>query len=205
MAALNKFTSPAPDIASSLKEIFQLCSTLNFDIIAQWRPREELSTEDALSRVPDASDWGLASRVISDICRAFGTPTVDLYASDIWHVAPVYITPRYMPGCAAVDAQALDWRDMVEDGGLAWMFPPVRAIPKALQLLKEFRINTILIVPEASTTNWWIDLLAMKAEAKMEGPIALDRSTDICVPSRRVPVGTVNPALYKLRAFKVTW
>jgi hypothetical protein len=82
VGALNKFTSKAPDIASSLKEIFHLCSSLDFDIVAQWRPREELELEDALSRVPDASDWGVAPTVRAAIFEAFGVPTADLFASD---------------------------------------------------------------------------------------------------------------------------
>jgi hypothetical protein len=104
-----------------------------------------------------------------------------------------------------VDALSIDWRDHIESGGLAWIFPPVRAIPKTLQLVREFEIDAILIVPAAPSTNWWIDLLGLGRIAKLEGPILLDRSMDICVRSRRVPLGTVNPALFKLRVFKVTW
>jgi hypothetical protein len=81
--------------------------------------------------------------------------------------------------------------------------PPVRAISKTILLMKQFRVNAILIVPEAMTTNWWIKVNSL-TEAKVEGPVAFERSTDICIPSRRVPVGTVNSALLKLRAFKIT-
>lgn len=205
VAALNKFTSPAPDIAASLREIFELCSRLDFDIVAQWRPREELAAEDALSRVPDASDWGLSAAVLGLIFEAFGVPHVDLFASDTWHVASVFVAPRYMPGCSAIDALSHDWEELVPTGSLAWIFPPVRAIPKALQHLKEARIDAILVVPEATTTNWWIELQELRSEARVDGPITLNRSTDTCIPSRRVPAGTVNPALFKLRAFKITW
>lgn len=101
---MNKFSSPAQDVAASLRAIFELCSILDFNVVGQWRPREELALEDALSRVPDASDWGLAPAIRDDIFRRFGAPAVDLFASDLWHVAPSFITPRFMPGCAAVDA-----------------------------------------------------------------------------------------------------
>jgi hypothetical protein len=205
VAALNKFTSKTLDIASGLKKIFRLCSSWDFDVLAQWRPRKELELEDALSRIPDASDWGLAPTVRSAIFAAFEGPTVDLFASDTWHVAVIFITPHFTSGCAAVDALSIDWRDYITTGGLAWIFPPVRFIRKTLQLIQEFKIDAILIVLAAPSTNWWIDLLDLGRAAKLEGPIILDRSTDICVPSRRVPLGTVNPALFKLRAFKVIW
>jgi hypothetical protein len=120
-------------------------------------------------------------------------------------VASTFVTPHFTPGCAAADALNVDWRDFITPGGLAWIFPPVRAIPKALQLVREFQTDAILIVPKAPSTNWWLGLLDLGAAAKLEGPISLDRSTDICVPSRRAPLGTVNPALFKLRVFKVTW
>lgn len=85
------------------------------------------------------------------------------------------------------------------------MDPPVRAIPKAIQRLKEFQTDAVLIVPEAPTTNWWLELHSLSAAARIGGPIDLARSTDVCIPSRRVPPGTLNPALFKLRAFKITW
>lgn len=172
VAALNKFSSTTPDIAASLREIFELCLSLDFDIIAQWRPREELQEEDALSRVPDASDWGLSSKTLALIIKAFGSPHVDLFASDAWHVASVFVTPRYMPGCTAVDALNQDWRDLVPRGELAWLFPPVRAICKVIQ--KEFRTDAILVVPEAPTTNWWVELLSMKKLARIDGPLLLE-------------------------------
>jgi hypothetical protein len=156
VAALNKFSSPIPDIAASLRSIFTLCSNLDFDVVAQWRPREELTLEDALSRVPDASDWGLAPSVRKNIFQSFGRPTVDLFASDLWHVAPEFVSPRYMPGCAAVDALRLDWRGLVPEGRLAWVFPPVRAIPQAIQMIREYRTDAIVVVPVArrQTGGW---------------------------------------------------
>lgn len=205
VAALNKFSSTAPDVAASLREIFTLCSELDFDVVAQWKPREELSERDALSRVPDASDWGLAPRALALVLSTFGPPSADLFAPDLWHVAPTFITPQHMPGCVAVDALNQDWRAIVPEVGLAWIFPPVRAIPKAIQLLRRYRVDAILIVPEAPTTNWWLDLQNLATVAKMDGPVSLARSTDVCIPSRRVPPGTLNPALFKLRAYKISW
>jgi hypothetical protein len=110
-----------------------------------------------------------------------------------------------MPGCAAVDALHRDWRILVPAGILAWIFPPVRAIPQVIQSIRQFQTEAILIVPEAPTTNWWLELLAMNSTAKVEGPLELERSTNVCIPSRRVPQGTLNPAMFKLRAFRISW
>lgn len=73
VSAINKFNSTAPDVAAGLRGIFELCSNLDFDVVAQGKPREELVLEDALSRVPDASDWGLSPAVCQDIIQRFGS------------------------------------------------------------------------------------------------------------------------------------
>ncbi|GAQ85469.1 reverse transcriptase [Klebsormidium nitens] len=205
VAAVNNFRSSASDVNAALQGIFKLCSEADFDVLAQWKPRIELAEQDALSRVPDASDWGLTPKVFADVISLFGRPDVDLFASDTWHVAGRFVTPRYMPGCLAVDALRTDWRTLVKQGETAWIFPPVRAIPSVLQSLRNFRTDAILVVPEATTTNWWVELMSLGSGAVMAGPLAIERSTDACIPSRRVPAGTVNPALYKLRVFKINW
>lgn len=83
MAALDKFSSKAPNVAAPLREIFEICSSLDFDMIAHWKPREELAVEDPLSRVSDPSDWGSASTARAFIINFFGQPSVDLFASDL--------------------------------------------------------------------------------------------------------------------------
>lgn len=205
VAAVNSMRSSAPDVNAVLQEIFTLCSEGDFDVLAQWKPRAELAVQDALSRVPDASDWGLAPAVLRAAFLLFGQPDVDLFASDTWHVAERFITPRYMPGCCAVDALRTDWRTLVQPSETAWIFPPVRALPSVIQSLRNFRTDAILVVPEAATTNWWLELMHLGSDATMAGPLEIERSRDACIPSRRVPDGTVNPALYKLRVFKISW
>jgi hypothetical protein len=74
-----------------------------------------------------------------------------------------------------------------------------------VQQIRHFKTSAIVIVPEATTTNWWIELHALGTVASLEGPLDLDRSTNVCIPSRRVPQGTINPALFKLKAFRITW
>jgi hypothetical protein len=205
VSALNKFNSTAPDVAASLQKFFELCSKLDFDMVAQWRPREELEVEDALRRFPEASDWGLAPVARRQIIRAFGSPSIDLFASDLWHVTTTFVAPRFMPGCLAVDALHCDWRILVPAGEMAWIFPPVWSVAQVIHKVREFKTNAILIVPEATTTSWWLDLLALGSSAQVDGPLILDELTDICIPSRRVPLGTLNPTMFKLRVFKIVW
>jgi hypothetical protein len=59
IAALNSFRSPVAEINEVLKGIFEICAELRADVIGKWIPRGELTEADALSREPDATDWGL--------------------------------------------------------------------------------------------------------------------------------------------------
>jgi hypothetical protein len=74
-----------------------------------------------------------------------------------------------------------------------------------MQALKRFQVNCILIVLMAAATNWWLALPTLEQEAQLGGPLELARSTDICIPSSRVPPNIVNPALYRLQAYMLTW
>lgn len=71
ISALNHFRSSVPEIHESLEEIFQLCLQYDFDIVASWVPRDNLTEADELSRRPDASDWGIDRSLLGQICSWF--------------------------------------------------------------------------------------------------------------------------------------
>jgi hypothetical protein len=108
--------------------------------------QKELALHDALSRVPDPSDWGLAPKVLQMVLSQFGHPQIDLFASDSWHVTERFISPRFMPGCEAVDALSIDWRTVLGPDEVAWMFPPTRSLIAVIHNLKRFSTNAILVV-----------------------------------------------------------
>lgn len=60
-SAVNNFRSKAPDVHSAIKKIFFLGAEFSFDVVADWKPRELMALEDALSKAPDSSDWASAS------------------------------------------------------------------------------------------------------------------------------------------------
>lgn len=92
VSALNSFRSPAPDVNRALQKIFELSTNFNFDVIAEWLPRNLMSLEDQLSKIPDSSDWGLVRTEYRRICEAFGVrPSIDLFASASWHHTPQFI------------------------------------------------------------------------------------------------------------------
>lgn len=203
--AINQFRSRSQDVTKALKGIFALCTSFDFSVTVVWKPRELLEAEDLLSRQPDASDWGISGKLFRQICSEFKvTIEIDLFASHDWHVAPRFVSLFHTPGSEASQALLRDWRLLVPTRAFAWIFPPVRLITEVIQLIERYRTNCILIVPEQPASNWWIHLLALPLAKPIEC-FEVRRGTNSCRPSRRVPVQTANPGLFKLRALRVEW
>jgi hypothetical protein len=140
VSTLNSFRSPAQDVNRALQKIFELSTNFNFDVIAEWLPRDLMSLEDQLSKIPDSSDWGLVRTEYRRICEAFGVrPSIDLFVSASWHHTPQFISGSYAPGCKAVKALQMAWSDIVREGEFAWVFPPVRYINQVLQLARKYK------------------------------------------------------------------
>ncbi|GAQ84615.1 putative DNA/RNA polymerases [Klebsormidium nitens] len=203
--AINSMRSSSPDVNKILQDFFLFSCENGVDVKAYWKPREEMQEEDALSRFPDASDWGLSSPLFQKVTAWFGVkPSVDLFASDIWHVTEKFVSKEFTPGCLAVDALNQDWRQLLKEGDWAWMFPPLRHVAQAIRLIEKFRINGILIVPRRNATNWWHVMHSWDLASPPE-PVELPRSESTCDPSLRVPESVVNPAYFSLSAIKIEW
>jgi hypothetical protein len=68
VSAVNHFRSHVPEINEILKGMFEISAELKSDVIAKWIPRENFTEADALSRLPDPSDWGISAEVFNRAC-----------------------------------------------------------------------------------------------------------------------------------------
>lgn len=128
VSCINNPRSPVQPINQALQRLFNITSALRCDVLAKWVPWEQLQEADDLSRAPDASDWGISTKLFGQICRRFDmVPEVDLFGSDIHHTADIFVSRLYNPGCSAVDAFQLDWASFC-NGKSAWIFPPTRSV-----------------------------------------------------------------------------
>jgi hypothetical protein len=201
--AINAFWSRASNVNEALQRVFELCAARDFNVVAQWKSREEMQTEDDLSKHRDNSDWGLRGEDRERVLATFGAqPTIDLVASETWHVTKRFVSMHLTPECILAGALWADWRDLVQPGEIAWIFSPVRLLKEMIQAVRRFRTNCILIVPLADATKWWLALHQLARIARIEGPVRLSRSTDVCIPSYRVPAGQLTP---RFTGFKHTW
>jgi hypothetical protein len=90
---LNKLRSSVPGIQENLKRVFGLCCEFDFDLVAKWIPKEELTEADELSRKPDTSDWAISQATYEDVLGHFAVrPALDVFASDASHVTSRFIS-----------------------------------------------------------------------------------------------------------------
>lgn len=114
ISCINNLRSPVGPINEALRSLFDISARLNCDILGQWAPRDSIEKADALSREPDASDWGLSPELYAQVCKRFEViPEVDMFGSDVHHLAPEFISRVYTSGCTAVDAFRQDWADLL--------------------------------------------------------------------------------------------
>jgi hypothetical protein len=205
ISALNHFRSPNPGINQTLREVFHLCCDNNFDVVARWIPREDLSEADELSRRPDPSDWGLAKAEAERAFSHFGIrPTIDLFASDIHHVVDRFVSHFYTPDCFAIDAFHQDWGRLIGPYGIAWIFPPLRFVSSALSLLGACQKEALVCLPIKSGSNELIQLHQLEG-ASISAPYVIPRDSGSCISSCRVPLASLNPAFLGLGVIQVHW
>ncbi|GAQ91116.1 DNA/RNA polymerases [Klebsormidium nitens] len=205
VGAINGFRSSKPFIVSNLKVLLEAAAEGDFDVRARWVPRNELTQADALSRKPDPGDWTLTEPIFQLVKQTFGVePDIDLYASGQFHKAKRFVTKYYCPGCTAVHANAQDWNEIVEPREWAWAFPPPGLAIQALKRLELFKVNALVCVPAPKGSM--VDIVLGRLQgARVEGPILIPKSAASCLPSLRVPNGTLNPAFLGLAVYSIQW
>jgi hypothetical protein len=204
VSCVNNLRSPVLAINQELQRLFRISCSLRCDVLATWVPRDLLGAADALSREPDASDWGINPKLYDQLCKRFQARLdVDLFGSDSHHTAPVFVSRLYTPGCSAVDAFRSDWRELCH-GRLAWISPPIRATSVVLSRLEIFKINAYVVLVASEASNEIIQLKQM-VSAHVSAPFYIPRSDDSLIASMRVRRNALNPAFLGLAVYRVSW
>jgi hypothetical protein len=204
ISALNHLRSPNQGINETLRTVFNICCDGNFDVVAKWVPRDDLTEADELLRRLDSSDWGLAEAECERAFWHFGVPpTVDLFASDIHHVTDRFVSQFHIPGCLAIDAFHQSWEELIGPG-IAWLFPPVRYVSRALSLIESAKKEALIFLPIKSGSNELIQLYRLKG-ASVSPPLEIPRESSSCVPSCRVLASSLKPSFLGLGIVRVRW
>ena len=153
--------------------IWDLVTALRLTALrSAWIAGAENGGADHLSREgADPAGWGLHPAEIRRAWAAFGSPTVDCFATSTNAILPTFFSRRPDPLAAHTDAMSLPWTGR----GLLWIFPPFAMVGGVLAKIRREQVAAIAVLPDWPARPWW--------------PLA----TEMAVASYTIPAG--SPAL----------
>ena len=132
--------------------------------------RSELNCEaDRASRLYEHDlEWSIPSEIFTKICKKWGTPQIDLFASRINHRVPRYCSWKPDPYAYAIDAFALDW----DEFDLIYIFAPFSLITSVLKTFMEqdpqHAADAIFVYPRWTAQPWWPVVQQLQTQPPME-------------------------------------
>ena len=99
----------------------------------------------------DNKEWSLTATLFDKIVNILGTPNIDLFASRTNKKLNTYVSWNPDPGCVAVDAFSLNWKDYKP-----YCFPPFSQIGRTIAKIRQDKVSdVILIAPLWRTQSWY--------------------------------------------------
>ena len=177
------------------KEIWEWCISKNVWISAAHIPGSKNVEADAYSRkLEEATEWQLNPVIFKNIIKTFGTPDMDLFASNINKQLPVYVSWHPEPESWAVDAFTFNWRNKY-----FYIFPPFSLIGKVLAKISREQTRAILVLPDWPSQHWYPRLKKMAVQMIEIKP----RTNNLQLAHNNAAVHPLSKNL-KLLAIKVT-
>jgi hypothetical protein len=157
-------------------KLFQWCQSHDILLVAQHVPGIENTLADRLSRqfCPD-TEWRLNPSVVQRLFDLWGSPNIDLFATEANKHCPVFASWQEDPRAFHVDALTLDWSGM-----FVYAFPPIPILPLVVQKLLRDRPEMILITPFWPRRPWFPQLLPLL----IDHPVRLPHHTDLLTQDR---------------------
>ena len=156
---------------------------------AAHKPGQLIVTADGLSQhFEDGNEWQLNSQLFDKLCQALGNPQMDLFASEINHLIPMYASWKPDPYATYVDAFSISWGQFAN--GRA--FPPFCLIARCLQKIVLEQATVIMLIPCWPTQMWFTRLLSLFIEQPIPIQVTQNALTH--------PLGVnVHPLSHKLQ------
>ena len=102
----------------------------------------------------DSLEWTLNDQVFKRICKRFGKPQRDLFATRLNNKVKEFCAWKPDPQATAIDAFTIFWGDKFN-----YAFPPFSLIGAVLQKAVKDKADMILVVPKWPTAVWYAQLL----------------------------------------------
>lgn len=158
------------------REIWQRCEEKGIYLLPVHIPGKLNVQADYNSRVfDDEKEWELNPVLFERICKIFGVPEIDLFASMLNHKVDKYVSYQPDPYAWKVDAFSINWSQHY-----CYLFPPSNQVLRALTKIQNEKVKSLLVVPEWKHQPWFGTLRAMHQQHKRR--IAFRPSNNNLIP-----------------------
>ncbi|XP_031329346.1 uncharacterized protein LOC116166470 [Photinus pyralis] len=188
LSSINRMGSVKFKKLNSLaKEIWQWCEIRDLWLVASYIKSSDNWQADQASRIlPPETEWALNDAIFADICKVFGEPEIDLFASRANRKCAKYVTWHQDPEAEAIDAFTINWSKLN-----FYAFPPFSLILKTLNKVVAEKAEGVIVVPFWRSQPWYPLLLKLaQGEPIFFGP----KNNLVSSPYR----STQHPLSYKL-------
>lgn len=152
-----------PHLYEITRRIWQFCERHKLWVYANYIPSKENIEADRESRNIE-TEWCMSEAAYFKICKEFGSPDIDLFASKSTHKCQRYCSWRPDPYAFHVNAFTLEWKTIS-----FYAFPPFNIISRVLRKIKHDKAEGIVVAPLWESQPWFpIFISLIKA-----GPIIL--------------------------------
>ena len=107
-----------------------------------------------------------ASTGVQNICQKWFTPHVDLFATHLNHIRPLYVSPVPDPNAWDIDALNINWMGLT-----AYAHPPAALLHRVIQKIRQCHCLIIVIAPGWPGMQWFWDLVQLSTEIPLQLPV----------------------------------
>ena len=133
------------------KDIWEWCESRQVKLSIAHVPGDHNVLADFKSRnFSDNVEWELNGKIFTRICKVFGKPEVDLFASATNHKVDKFVSWSPVPGAWQIDAFSFVWTD-----AFYYVFPPFSVVGRVVQKLEADGTRAVLVVPRWPSQPWY--------------------------------------------------
>ena len=139
------------------RDIWSLCISINTWITCSYIPGVENAADEASRVFQDRHEWGIDECTFDKLCRLWGHPNIDLFASRLNAKLKIFCSWRPDPEASYIDAFTLNWNEFDYN----YVFPPFSLLPRILQKIEAERAEALVVAPLWPTQLWWPKLMSL--------------------------------------------
>uniref|UniRef100_A0ABD2VUB2 Uncharacterized protein n=1 Tax=Trichogramma kaykai TaxID=54128 RepID=A0ABD2VUB2_9HYME len=139
------------NLSLAAKEIWTWCEERKLWIFASYISSKDNAIADFESRrLEPETEYELNKASFLHLCREFGDPEIDLFASLSNAKCSCYLSWKKDPGSIAVDAFTINWQKY-----FFYAFPPFSIILRVIRKIKHDKATGILVVLNWPSQPWY--------------------------------------------------